>query len=170
MGDDEQWRDKLAIRELLERYMRLNDDGCGNAIAELFDENATMQVMGRQIVGRAAIRAFFRGDVGEDPPRWSEPGQLLKQPGSLHISSNPIVDVDVDVDGSDATAETDFQVVRRDNAGHAFIALIGRYRDRLHRSPDGTWLIVSRTAVSVAVPGEEGTDAEWSRTAANATQ
>ncbi len=154
----ESWDDKLAIRELLERYMRYNDDGAANAVADLFDEDAVLQVVGTVVVGRHAIRAFFGGGKA-DPPRWTEPGELLKQPRSSHISSNPVIDVD----GDTATAETDFQVVRRDGSGRAVVAPVGRYRDRLRKLADGRWVIVSRTGVSVARPGEEGTDAEWQR-------
>jgi hypothetical protein len=69
----------------------------------------------------------------------------------------------IDVDGDSATSELDFQVVRRDAEGQAVTALIGRYRDRLRRRADGRWVITNRTAVSVARPGEERSDAEWQR-------
>jgi len=52
---------------------------------------------------------------------------------------------------------------RRGPDGRAKIALLARYRDRLRRTDDGRWLIASRTGVSVAVPGEQGSDAEWAR-------
>jgi hypothetical protein len=53
--------------------------------------------------------------------------------------------------------------MRRDGDGRAKVTLLARYRDRLRRADDGRWLISSRTGVSLAVPGEEGTDAEWAR-------
>jgi hypothetical protein len=93
-----------------------------------------------------------------DPPRWTEPDELLKQPSAAHWSSNPVIDVD----GDTATAETDMLVVKRDDAGRPSITLVARYRDRLCRSENG-WLIVNRTGVSVARPGDEGTDREWAR-------
>jgi hypothetical protein len=151
--------DKLAIREVLERYMRHNDDGAADQIAELFDEKAILQVIGRFIVGRAAIRDLYRRDRDRDPSPWTAQGELLKQPASVHISSNPIIDVDGDV----ATSELDFLVVRRNDEGRAVNSLVGRYRDRLRRLEDGRWVITSRVGVSVARPGEEGTDAEWQR-------
>ncbi len=153
------WLDKLAIREVLERYMRYNDDGAADRIAELFDEDAVMQVMGNVIEGRAAIRAMFSPSGAPDPEPWSSPGGLLLQPRSIHLSSNPVIDIEGDV----ATAETDFLVVRRDESGKAVPALVGRYRDRFRRREDGRWVITQRTGVSVAKPGEEGTDAEWQR-------
>jgi DNA-binding transcriptional regulator/RsmH inhibitor MraZ len=53
-------------------------------------------------------------------------------------------------------------VVRRDDGGKARITLLARYRDRLRRS-DAGWVIVNRTGVSIAHPGEEGTTSEWAR-------
>jgi len=53
-------------------------------------------------------------------------------------------------------------VLERDEAGKAKIVLVARYRDRLRRR-DGRWVITNRTGVSIARPGEAGTDAEWSR-------
>src|SRR5215213_3714231 len=85
--------DKLAIREVLERYMRFNDDRAADRIAELFDENAVVQVVGQLVVGRDAIREFF-GGADEQPKPWTEPGELLKQPPSVHLSANPVIDVD----------------------------------------------------------------------------
>jgi len=148
--------DKLAIREVLERYMRHNDDRAADRIAELFDEDAVFQVMGRLVVGREAIREFFGGG-GPQPRPWTEPGELLKQPPSVHLSGNPVIDVD----GDTATSELDFLVVNRGDDGRARSRLVGRYRDRLRRLDDGRWVITSRVGVSVAGPGDAGTDAEW---------
>jgi ketosteroid isomerase-like protein len=153
------WINRLAIRDLLERYMRYNDDRAADRIADLFDEDAVFQVVGKVVEGRAAIREFFAAPEIVDPAPWTEAGELLKQPGSLHLCANPVIDLD----GDSATSELDFQVVRRDAEGRAVTALIGRYRDRLRRRADGRWVITNRTAVSVARPGEERSDAEWQR-------
>ncbi|HVN52593.1 MAG TPA: nuclear transport factor 2 family protein [Acidimicrobiales bacterium] len=152
------WIDKLEIRELLERYMRHNDDRAADKLVELLDEGVRFQVMGRVYVGRDAVRELIASGPG-DPPHWTEPGALLRQPGSTHVASNPVIEVD----GDAATAETDFVVLRRDSDGRATVRLLGRYRDRLRRRDDGQWVITTRTAVSVARPGEEGSDAEWQR-------
>jgi SnoaL-like domain len=158
------WLDKVEIRDVLERYMRYNDDLAADRIADLFDEDARFQVMGHVHAGREAIRAFFARE-GSNVPAWTEPGQLFKQPGSVHISSNPVIDVD----GDTASAETDFLVIRRDEEGRARPVLVGRYRDRLHRLESGQWVIYTRTAVSAARPGQERTDIEWARTLAGMT-
>jgi 3-phenylpropionate/cinnamic acid dioxygenase small subunit len=153
------WIDKLAIREVLERYMRYNDDGALDRIVELFDADARYQVVGRVLRGHDEIRAFLAGNgFADGRPQWTDPGELLKQPRSMHVSSNPIIDVD----GDQATAESEFLVLQRDEQGHARITLAGRYRDRL-RKIEGRWLITTRTGVSLARPGDERTDVEWQR-------
>lgn len=147
--------DKLQIREVIERSMRYIDDHAGGRLSELFTADGVLQLAGTVFAGREAIRTMFRD--GEQPPWW-EPGQLLKQPGSVHRSSNPVIDVEADT----ARAETDILVLERDQEGRAKIALVGRYRDRLRRI-GALWLISSRTGVSIARPGQAGTDAEWAR-------
>ncbi len=153
-----EWIDKLEIRQLLERYMRYNDDRAADQLVELLDEDVRFQVVGKVYAGREEVRKLF-SMADPNPPPWTEPGELLKQPGSVHISSNPIIDVD----GDTATAETDFLVVNRDEHGRAYSSLVGRYRDRLRRRQDGRWVITTRTGVSVARPGQERTDSEWQR-------
>jgi hypothetical protein len=151
------WIDKLEIREIIERSVRHIDDQDGAAFAELFEEDGVLQLAGTVFAGRDALRAMLGGAT---PARkWTAPGELLKQPGVMHLTTNPIVDVD----GDGATAETDMIMFRRGPDGRAKIALLARYRDRLRRTDEGRWLIASRTGVSVAVPGEEGSDAEWAR-------
>ena len=151
-----EWIDKLEIRELLERYMRYNDDRDAEKVLELLDEDVRFQVVGKVYAGREEVRKLF-SISGPERPHWTEPGELFKQPGSVHISSNPIIEID----GDNAIAETDFLVVNRDERGRAHSSLVGRYRDRLRRREDGRWVITTRTGVSVARPGQERTDAEW---------
>jgi SnoaL-like domain len=153
--DLREWIDKLAIRELIERSMRYLDDEAGRRVAELFTEDGVLQVAGTVFAGRDAIRTMF---PHEDPPAWTDPGELLKQPAAAHWSSNPVIDIN----GDTATAETDMLVLKRDEAGRAVISLVARYRDYLCRNGTG-WLITNRTGVSIARPGEEGTDSEWVR-------
>jgi hypothetical protein len=103
--------------------------------------------MGRVYVGREATRSMFNR-AGAHVPAWSDPGQLFVQPASVHLSSNPVIDID----GDTATAETDFCVVRRDEQGRGNPVLVGRYRDRLRLLDEGRWVIYTRTGVSVARP------------------
>jgi uncharacterized protein (TIGR02246 family) len=153
----DRWIDKLEIREIIERSVRHVDDQDGAAFAELFEEDGVLQLAGTVFAGRGALRAMFTGAT--PAAKWTAPGELLKQPGMTHLTTNPVIDVD----GDAATAETDMITFRRDQDGRAKITLLARYRDRLRRTDEGRWLISSRTGVSVAVPGEEGSDAEWAR-------
>ena len=158
MPDDarvREWLDKLAIRELIERGMRYVDDRAGERLAELFDEDGVMQLAGA-VFDRDAIRSM---GVAGPRPQWTEPGELLKQPATAHFSSNPVIELD----GDTATAETDMIALSRDESGRARVTMVARYRDRLRRASDGRWLITNRTAVSVARPGDEHTDAEWAK-------
>ncbi|MEX1007934.1 MAG: nuclear transport factor 2 family protein, partial [Acidimicrobiia bacterium] len=118
-----EWEDKLAIREVLERYMRYNDDGALDRIVALFDADGVYQVMGHIMRGHDEIRAFLSADgvFADGKPRWTDPGQLLMQPRSMHLSSNPIIDLE----GSTATVESEFVVLRRGEDGRARIALVG---------------------------------------------
>jgi ketosteroid isomerase-like protein len=160
MADDrtlERWLDKLEIRELVERSARAVDDGDAVALADLFEEDGVLQLAGTVFAGRSALLAMFGG--GADRPRWTEPGGLLLQPGSTHLTTNPVIDVL----GDAATAETDMITFVRGDDGRSRITLLARYRDRLRRGADGRWRLSSRTGVSIGRPGEVGTDAEWAR-------
>ena len=140
--------------------MRYNDDGDLDRILELFEPDAAYQVMGRVLIGRQQIGDFLetRG-FSHDRPAWTDPGQLLNQTRSTHISSNPVIDLH----GHTATVESDFQVARRDSDGRAQIVLLGRYRDEVRQGSDGKWRLYTRTGVSAARPGQEYTDSEWQK-------
>ena len=151
------WIAKLEIRELIERSVRHVDDQDSAALAALFEEDGVLQLAGTVFAGRDAILGMFR--AAEAPRAWTEPGRLLVQPGGMHLTGNPVIEVD----GDDATAETDMVTLLRGEDGRAKITLLARYRDRLRRADDGSWRLRSRTGVSIGVPGEVGTDAEWAR-------
>jgi len=148
MADVAQWIDRLEIRDVLERYMRYNDDGDAERLASLFHPDGTFQTSAQSHTGRDVIAALFRAAMPATPSQWTEEGHVFDEPRSLHLGSNPIVDLD----GDRATAETDFQVVARNAEGRATVKLVGRFRDRLRRDGDGPWLIECRTVVSVAKP------------------
>jgi uncharacterized protein (TIGR02246 family) len=150
------WVDKLEIRELIERSVRHVDDQDAAAFADLFEDDGVLQLAGTVFAGQDALRAMFGGAPSAS---WTEPGGLLLQPGSMHLTGNPVIEIDGDV----ATAETDMVTLVRGDDGRSKITLLARYRDRLRRGADGHWRLRSRTGVSLGAPGEVGTDAEWSR-------
>ena len=139
------WIDKLAIREVIERAMRCIDDQDGPRLAELFADDGVMQLAGL-VMDRDAINAIGSGVPHAD---WTAEGELLKQPASTHLSSNPVIEITNDT----ATAETDMIVFNRDESGRARITLVARYRDRLRRDRHGGWLITNRTGVSIWTSG-----------------
>ena len=119
-GDDAtltRWLDKLEIRELIERSVRHVDDQDAVAFADLFEDDGVLQLAGTVIAGRDALRSMFGG--GAPPTKWTEPGELLKQPGMTHLTTNPVIDVA----GDEATAETDMITFRRDQEGRTKITL-----------------------------------------------
>jgi uncharacterized protein (TIGR02246 family) len=159
MVDDrtvERWVDTLEIRALIERSVRHVDDQDAAAFADLFEDDGVLQLAGTVFAGQDALRAMFGGASRR---AWTEPGGLLLQPGSMHLTGNPVIEIEGDV----ATAETDMVTLVRADDGRSKITLLARYRDRLRRGADGRWRLRSRTGVSLGAPGEVGTDAEWAR-------
>jgi hypothetical protein len=142
----EVWLDKLAIREVLERFMRCDDDRAMDQLMELFDEAAVFLAGDGEHVGRHAIRAFIARSERPDPPHWTAPGELRRQPTTAHLCVNPLIEVDGDL----ATAESDFVVLMADESARPFPAYAGRFRDRLRRSESGRWVITHRSSVTLA--------------------
>jgi SnoaL-like domain len=142
----EVWLDKLAIREVLERFMRCDDDRAMDQLMELFDEEAVFQAGEGEHVGHDAIRAFIARSEQPDPPHWTAPGELRRQPTTAHLCVNPLIEVDGDL----ATAESDFVVFMADESAHPFPAYVGRFRDRLRRTERGHWVITNRASVTLA--------------------
>jgi 3-phenylpropionate/cinnamic acid dioxygenase small subunit len=127
--------------------MRFNDDKALDRMLTLFAPEAVYRVGGGEHVGHEQIAAFLRS-IGfrEDQPRWTDDDQLMVMPRTTHVMSNPVIEVG----GDRASAESDFVVLDRDERGHGRIVLIGRYRDRLRREHEGTWVFTERTGVSLA--------------------
>ncbi len=142
----EVWLDKLAIREVLERFMRCDDDRAMDQLMGLFDEAAVFQAGDGEHVGQDAIRAFIARSQRPDPPHWTAPGELRRQPTTAHLCVNPLIEVDGDL----ATAESDFVVFMADESARPFPAYVGRFRDRLRRVESGRWVITNRTSVTLA--------------------
>jgi hypothetical protein len=139
--------DELFIRRMLEQYMRFNDDRALDRILPLFAPDAIYRVGGKEHIGHDGMRAFFIGAGYRDgQPRWTDEDQLMVMPRSMHLLTNPIIEVD----GDRAVAESEFVVLVRDASGHPKMSLIGRYRDRLRRDPVAGWLFTERTGVSTA--------------------
>jgi hypothetical protein len=139
--------DELFIRRMLEQYMRHNDDRALDRLVSLFAPEAIYRVGGGEHVGHEGIRAFLgQNGFRDDQPLWTDDEQLMVMPRSMHLMTNPIIEVD----GDRATAESEFVVMVRDERGHPKMTLVGRYRDRLRRDAEAGWLFTERTGVSLA--------------------
>lgn len=127
-----------SIRDLVARYNANGDSGRFDAMLELFAEDAVLEVPGRRIEGRAAIRAFFegvaRGDAGRRPIR------LLR-----HFTATHQIDL---VSETEARGRCYYQVLTEAGLDHW-----GRYTDT-YRKLEGRWRFAHRSAsVDGAVPG-----------------
>jgi uncharacterized protein (TIGR02246 family) len=112
-----------AIRRTLTRYCQRCDDGDFATWAELFEPDATFSVLGRTYEGRDAIRMFIEKSQSPDAR-------------GKHV----IAQSEVDVDGDEAAAVTDYLFLSKARE----ITSAGRYHDRLRRDGDGEWRFVSR--------------------------
>jgi uncharacterized protein (TIGR02246 family) len=65
MDDVREWLDRLEIRDVIERYMRYNDDGDAERLMSLFHEDATFQTSGQTHQGRDAFSSTT-------PGRWTD--------------------------------------------------------------------------------------------------
>jgi len=128
VGEDED-----GIRRTIAEYSQRCEDGHFDRWAELFTEDARL-VFGEQTTeGRTAIKTYMEG---------------LQPPAARgkHITANTLVDVD----GSTATATTDYLFVRASTGGLVLIAA-GRYHDQLVR--DGSrWQFRQRAITTLGLP------------------
>lgn len=127
--------DERAIERLLVEYCRLVDDGETSRVAELFEADGRLDLMGREAVGRDAIAAVF-----------AAAGSPVDRPSTSHVLSNIVIELD----GSSAKATTDLTVVGRSADGTFAVTLAARYHDELRRTD--RWRFLSRRVVVHARP------------------
>jgi uncharacterized protein (TIGR02246 family) len=113
----------------LAEYGRCWDDGRVDEWAELFTEGARFDVAGRTILGREAIR-FYMESVQADGSQ------------GVHVTSDVVVDLDVDGEGT-ASAASAYVFVRPTDSSPVIVAA-GTYRDELVQD-GGRWRFRSRS-------------------------
>ena len=118
-----------GVRRTLAAYGQACDDGRFEDFGECFAEDAVVRVLGRELVGRASIRA------------WMTAAQPPERRGT-HVTVNTVID---DLGDGRASAVSDFLFVARSDDGFA-ISSTGRYLDELVEV-DGQWLFASREIV-----------------------
>ena len=119
--------DRLALRELVERYARIPDDRDYALVSELFTEDAELVGPGFTVSGRERIREAMRG--------------IERYRATFHAVHNQLVELD----GDDATGETwcvASHLYEVDGVPHKLDWGI-RYRDR-YRRERGCWRIARR--------------------------
>jgi 3-phenylpropionate/cinnamic acid dioxygenase small subunit len=130
--------DEDQIMRTLGEYSLLCDDGRFDEWGELFTEDARLELMGQVKTGRQAIVTYMRS---------------VQPAGSrgIHMISGPLVEVD----GSSASASTNYLFVRPTADGMAIVAA-GRYYDQLVRD-SRRWRFAERKITILSAPdGSDG--------------
>lgn len=134
--------DERAILDTLYRYGQAIDAHQAEAWASLFTEDGTFLCIddkGNEIIreqGREALVQWAEGFAGGET-------RLMK-----HCLIAPVIGVD----GNEAAVESYFSnLVENENlTGPPHIRFMGRYRDTMARSADGTWRFLQRISISEA--------------------
>jgi 3-phenylpropionate/cinnamic acid dioxygenase small subunit len=130
--------DEDQIRRTLGEYGQLCDDGRFGEWGELFTEDARLELMGQVKTGRQAIVTYMRS---------VQPAESR----GIHMISGSLVEVD----GSSASASTNYLFVRPTVDGMAIVAA-GRYYDQLVRD-SRRWRFTQRTITILSAPnGSDG--------------
>lgn len=133
--------DEHQIMRTLAEYGQCWDAGRLDEWAGLFTEGACLDVAGRAIEGREAIRSYMATVQANGGP-------------GLHVTSNAVIDLDGNGDGA-ATAASTYVFVRPTDSGPV-VAAAGGYRDEL--VPDaGRWRF-SRRTISILSVRDGGSD------------
>lgn len=117
------------MRAVLAGYCQCCDDGRFEEWAQLFAEDAVVEVLGNRHVGRGAARAFIEA---AQPP----------EARGKHLTLNSLIEVS---DGEPATASavSDFAWLAKRPEGFA-VTQAGRYEDTFRCDRDGRWRFTSR--------------------------
>jgi uncharacterized protein (TIGR02246 family) len=122
--------DILAIQKLIADYNHIVDAGDGEAFADLFTEDGSLDTGFNVVKGRDELRDF----AGLVPSM---------APGARHMVTN----VSIDGVGGDATARLYLQMWQTaGGAAESKLVISGRYEDTLRRE-DGRWRFVTRKMV-----------------------
>jgi len=118
--------DHEAITRLVAEYCHRLDDGEWDEFERLWVDDAELVIRGETTRGRDAVR---RAVESTQPP----------ERRGRHLAVN----LEVDIDGDEATGLCDFQFWVRDREGGLKLAFLGRYHDRMVRT-DGGWRFARR--------------------------
>lgn len=120
--------DKMAIKELCARYSFAFDTGDADGYAALFAEDGTIELGGRKMSGRAAIREFASASHE-------------RVPAPQHVQSNHVIEIA----GDKARSKCELTAfLSRPDGVHTVCT--GFYEDDLVRV-DGHWLFSYRNVI-----------------------
>ena len=131
---DDPFVEALRVRAVLERYCMLLDSGAVDDLLGLFDDSCVFTMMGRTYDGKSEFATVWSG------------AQPVDRPTTLHALVNP----DIQVDGTRATARSNYVLVKRGSDGDTHIAFAGRYIDELRRGSGGAWRFTRRRVETLA--------------------
>jgi hypothetical protein len=131
-----------GVRHTLSKYPFMLDSGRWDELADLFAEDAILEIVGATTVnvdgtnretsgayhGRAAIRAFYSSLSPKAAPRFK------------HDMTN--IHIEIDSQGNEASAESYF--ISPGPQKEIGTSGGGLYQDRLRRESDGCWRIVHK--------------------------
>ncbi len=127
------------IRALIGAYAERLDAGDLDGVAALFEHGVFRSARGGEpLVGRDAVRCQYEPVILYPDTACPDP-VLGSTPRTKHVLGN----IEVDVDGSTATARCIFTVLQAVDAGPLQAVLAGRYEDRFEQV-DGTWRFTER--------------------------
>jgi ketosteroid isomerase-like protein len=135
MDDNARQHIEQACARCSTQYGNSIDAGDGDGFADLFTEDATLELGPLRLEGQAAIREFAHA--------------LEDDQVSSHVFSNIVIDVE---DPETATGITYLTLYKGKSAGGKPImpvpdpAMVGHYEDRFQRTDEG-WKIAERRAV-----------------------
>ncbi len=121
------------ILNLIYRYAECVDDGDFDAVSALF-EHADYHLAGAAGQRGAAVGDIIRSTVATH----------AGSPRTKHVTTNAIIDIDIDIDMVTATCRSYFTVLQATPMLSLQPIITGRYHDRFE-CVDGTWRFSDRS-------------------------
>jgi ketosteroid isomerase-like protein len=136
-----QLADRTAIHEVMQKYVWSVDSLDADGYVSVFTGDAVIDSNGSLVEGHAAIRGVVTGLAARQEANRA----AGRPPGNLyHVISNETISFQSD---TEATYQSYWQTMRRNDEGRYIAGGFGRSEDRLVKQADGRWLIRYRKLV-----------------------
>ena len=136
-GDLGTYQDRIAVEDVMARYVWAVDSLDADGYVAVFTEDAVIDSNGSISKGRDEIRKIVTGLIAR---RDDNKAKGLPTSNLYHVISNVRITFPK---AGEALHQSYWQTVRRDKDGRMSAAAMGRSEDRLVKR-NGTWLIQSR--------------------------